>query len=183
MNIHLERQLALDVSNTRSWLIKNLIISGLSNDPAMEHYIRQSTQDLWNLLNGNHEPHTRILINGCPGVGKSTTLFGWLMSRATSRRGRSSFLWIHFENDDGDYSIIFNKKSEALSQVYNWSGSLNSFDISAIKRLCKEEDFDLVILDGKVPRRLMTMNVPAHTLVILCTSYQSLVFNTSEYDK
>jgi hypothetical protein len=73
------------------WVIKNLTHSGLvpSGVDEVNTYFRKASYSLFEKLTvtaGN------IWVSGPPGVGKSLTIFGWLINQT---RRDQSVLWVH----------------------------------------------------------------------------------------
>jgi hypothetical protein len=88
------QQTPLPTTNTTLWTISNLEVGGLSRKESdAHHYVRSATQTLWeDLMKNDH-----LWIDGCPGVGKSTTVFGWAMHIATKEDCQKSVMWLHFD--------------------------------------------------------------------------------------
>jgi hypothetical protein len=156
------------------WTVHNLKEAGLSLDSEkVVLYVRNESVELWDALNKQLEssltnPNTLFFIEGAPGIGKSTELFGWfLWSTATSKKNGC---WIHGNVDGSLFYVV-----EYLSNA--WSYSLIS---SILEFSFENTKYDVVVLDAIRSDLVTTItlakrnNVP---LVITCNSY-SQSFNT-----
>ena len=103
------------------WELYHLDHAHLSISNAQQnHFVRDDTIQLWDSLiklksNGNNM--RAIWIDGCPGVGKSTTLFGWVLFSAVSLR--KAILWVHYE--EKNYHLLRIVDSNAATATFkNW---------------------------------------------------------------
>lgn len=47
-------------------------------------------------------PDSLLLLQGCPGIGKTTELFGWVQKRSEE----STVLWIHYDKQQGVALVV-----------------------------------------------------------------------------
>ena len=154
------------------WTVHNLKEAGLSlHDDEVVLYVRNESADLWNALN-NQELSLNttglFFIQGSPGIGKSTELFGWfLWSTANSKK---NCCWIH-GNVDGSLFYVVEYSSNAWS--YYAISDILEFSFENTK-------YDVVVLDA-IRNHLVTTITWAKKsyvpLVITCNSY-SQSFNS-----
>jgi len=99
-------------------------------------YVRKEWEKLWNELNALHSQGKNVLLEGPPGTGKSSLVWGWCLYYASKgHRVR----WVHLQ-DSGAARLIDFK-----------NGFLNSFivyDRENIDALFPPDDVKLLIFDG-----------------------------------
>ena len=158
-------------------------LAGLGKKNSVLAFVREESKQLWQTLMSlqvcNVEDCCRyncktvrgVWISGCPGVGKSTELFGWGMYMATRQdKDRKNMLWVHetMSNfkmvkvvDGVIYTTTLTKKDDKLSGL--------------ILELIK--DCTLILLDA-VRDQMKNILFEIYSnredaIIALCTSYQS----------
>ena len=96
-------------------------------------FFRQESADLWNNLS---ECETGMVIQGPPGVGKSSLVWAWLCHK--SQRQGKKVLWIHLSPSSLPKCVEMGPTS--LSYV--------SAEISDALQLLKSTDADIVVDNG-----------------------------------
>ena len=148
------------------WKIHTLIEAGLSvSQPSLDLYVRAESVQLWNMLNRKFrkslKESTVFKLQGPPGIGKSTELFGWLMWISTRLPGLN-ITWIHrFRNDDNFKVIersngIWTKVSSTTLDNVNFEGK------------------QIVVLDAMGSEIFLTMKFAIKSsvpLIVICNSY------------
>eukprot|EP01031_Cornospumella_fuschlensis_P030457 gene30457-36807_t len=135
----------------KTWQIHNLGIFGLSSNQAhCEHYLSVTMVKFLEYLEKQLAVKGAIVATGSSGVGKSTTLVGYLNTANVARHG---FLWIHA--DPVKFTIVLRKKNSTTEALSSFSASLPMLDqdsILAIRKLISEVGLsvDIIVLDGAV---------------------------------
>ena len=153
-----------------TWVLNNLNIGGLSNSSvAQTHYLRDESKKLNGVTTKNS-----LWIDGCPGVGKSTTLFAW------GRSLKKKVLWVHFEN--GKYTLVNFENGEGKQcELYNTEIKWND-----IVNFAVSNKFDVVLLDGirdDMKNIFANIKHESKCILVACTSYQSGGYNTEAESK
>jgi hypothetical protein len=159
------------------WVIKNLTHSGLvpSGVEAVKTYFRKASQSLYTTLTGTAG---NIWVNGPPGVGKSLTIFGWLMRQI---RDNQSLLWAHCTGAGASTAktILMDSEGHALYAEI----PINSI-AESVTSIVSENMINIVVLDGirggiKGLYMGIFENHPDVKL-IGCSSYRSANFSNEE---
>ena len=162
------------------WKVSNLNRAHLAGN--VTHYVRKEARCLYDDLSrlsitGNEANGRAMWVDGCPGVGKSTTLFGWGLHQATIEiKEKKKVLWVHFEKER--YYLLKIEKGNGMECT------LAGEKWAQIEVLAKS--FDIVLLDG-VKEHMKTLFATIyeleHCVVVACTSYQSGGYNPEADDK
>ena len=180
-----EQSSALAVSNVESsddlleqlgWTIRGLVAAGLAQDADVQtHFVRKETSRLIATLDSLRHPKSALWITGSPGVGKSTSLFGWLTMTRNAQRG---FVWIHSDiigvyvvrrNRDGQTSTMFFRKKLSLDMLRTIL-----LDIG---------DIDCIVLDGvheEMREFFAKLVFHESKVIIACISDQTPRYNTED---
>src|SRR4051812_7832505 len=75
-------QQELSESNA-TWEITNNSLIGNDLD-SVTIYVRNESVRLWSELESSNITNTRMIIQGSPGIGKSTELYGWVLFKRRS---------------------------------------------------------------------------------------------------
>jgi hypothetical protein len=128
------------------------------------------------------ENSPRWWIRGCPGVGKSTTLFAVLNSPVFASKG---FIWVHAT--DSGYVVVVKTKSGDC-----FHGMFKPKDWEKVEALLFEDDtidVECTVLDGVDQLNMrqwfarsceLSKKSRGQKKVIACTSYQVLNYNTED---
>lgn len=124
-------------------------------------YVRSQSVSMWRMLCEKLEStrEKTCWIQGPPGVGKSTELFGWLMHVAPRQ---NSVLWVHQIRDDRCRVI--------MKDGDRWRMGLGS----SIKSFQVPSYVDIVVLDGLREDMIATVEYFKYVecpFIICCTSY------------
>ncbi len=133
------------------WIIHNLQFSGLRSSVDSEEdtiFVRGETRRLLNTLNLLDDPtnQKRLLqVDGQPGVGKSTEIFGWALNKVLGNTTGStqSLLWCHCSGKV--IHILKYKNGRAIHGIFDVTATFNLSNI-----LPRELGYDITIIDGVV---------------------------------
>ena len=158
------------------WKLENLRSGGLSQKNYEIHYVRKATIDLYKNLDSlrpseENEAERAMWIDGSPGVGKSTTLFGWGMHQASCMN--KNVLWVHVVG--AEYVFLRVLKDIKLCETFvNRKDKILWGDMIDI---AVDPIYDIIILDGIKETMRDTFTYIYHhsenCILIGCTSYQS----------
>lgn len=166
------------------WTVRELFRSGLANEPAKDElslYVRGESIELWAALNNalttSNTQKNNFWLQGPPGVGKSTELYGWMMFTAQTQH--KSAIWFHLRGSGNIYVVMF--------QNGIWSsGILNKRDTCTAFLESMNYKFGIVIFDAireGMKELLCSAIDKEHKLVIACTSYgETHVGSASQFD-
>ena len=162
----------IDIGNLLT--VGNLIASGLKKSENSDVlYVRKEGKRMMDVLD-NMTTSKPIQFQGCPGVGKSTTLFAYLNLPEVADKG---YLWIHFEGDD--CSIIHRKASGDII-----STGVHDIHYAYLKELVRSvSDIEFIVLDGVANDGLhsnlfATAGKRNDVKVVSCTSRGAKSFRT-----
>ena len=153
------------------WNVGHLGSAGLSANSSVV-YVREECVKLWNSLN------MEVLVNntfitGCPGVGKSTVLFGWVQYHGIHGK---SILWVHY-TIVGVYIVVW-RNSIMESTIC----SLNNYEAAMLQIINRNKEI-VIICDGfPASRQIMSsaFSTFRDNKIILCTSYNAMLELNSE---
>ena len=165
------------------WKIQDLQAGGLSLDTdVVYHYRRNEVGRVISKLNAmvvssrltsQNKKEIRCWISGSPGIGTSTTLFGWLSNMGE----RMNAIWFH-RVVPGTYVVVHMNKGV-------WSRILlRSVDI-ARTIIATVKDIDILVLDGFEKNNidmLFSTAVIKHqkSCIIACTSFGASRFSSGD---
>jgi hypothetical protein len=167
--------------SSERWIIRDLHYAGLSKvNDDQEHFIRDETRKQVDAILGIDEKKPRWWIVGCPGVGKSTTLFALLNSPVFDGKG---FKWVHASEDK--YSVVLKTKG---GDCYHGTFDAKNWE-KVDEILFEDEDMDVEysVLDGVDGKYMKTWFASLCTRsdssfgkkkVIACTSYQAISYSS-----
>jgi hypothetical protein len=119
----------------KSWFkVNNLMCAGLglTNDEKLL-FARDECVKLWSELD---EIECGMILQGPPGVGKSTEVWAWACHQAIALK--KSVLWVHVDEAMRPLCAMLTPKS------CSW----NCLDSDQLRRLMKTSDVDILIFDG-----------------------------------
>ena len=133
--------------------VQQLDKAGLPRTDAL--YVRGSTIGLWKELS---RP-TSCLVQGPPGVGKSTAVWFWLLARLKALELNSRVLWCHFRATGTSTYVIISLQGEELQFVPSKPRGLATFgkfaicvmdgvrqsNLEKVNGLCDELDYDQTV--------------------------------------
>ena len=161
--------------------VGNLIAAGLRLDgDADTLYIRNQSKLMMKIL--DKMTVKPIQFQGCPGVGKSTTIFGYLNIPAVASKG---YLWIHFEGKQC-YTVQC-KSTEVILKTSTFS--LNSIYEDYLYDLVRTiSDVSFIVIDGVTINELNSELFYLAALrksvkVVSCTSRGAKSFSTERSQK
>lgn len=151
------------------WEVEYLNLSGLA--PCSKLFVRDETRELWLKLNSLSGTN-RMIIQGPPGVGKSTELYGWVQFQ----RKEKNVLYIHRNAASGDFILVCTR--EGIKQYF--LGRLQPDLDNTLRRLLlllkQEVKLDIVVCDGYQKENGMLHGVIGefkNQIVIYCSSYRA----------
>lgn len=155
-----------------SFPVHELNRSGLSNNQQLLLYTRQESVDLWETLTtveASEIKFNNFRLQGPPGVGKSTLLFGWMMFISQSQQ--KNVIWFH--KSMTKINVVMVIDNVWRSGVFKGSCSDYVQELNCV--------FDIVIFDA-FREDLMGLMTDAldgnHKFVISCTSYGNTRVNS-----
>lgn len=137
-------------------------------------YFRKASQSLFNTLTATAG---NIWVNGPPGVGKSLTIFGWLIHQTLCEQ---SVLWVHCTGGGASTAktILVNKGIASYAEI-----SMNSI-AKSVTSIISKYTINIVVLDGiRVGIEGLYMDVlktSSEVKLIGCSSYRSANFSNEE---
>ena len=157
--------------------LSNLDIAGFSENSSYQvQYFRTESRRMMDILE-SLKPGKSIWLSGCPGIGKSTTLFGWLNLAEVSKDG---YLWMHYEDDLTVYVIYRRSNGESFS-------SKMAADQRVLKELVeKTSDIKYIAIDGVDSNSYLISNLFAWSAkredvsAIACTSVAAFNYNQAK---
>lgn len=148
------------------WDIENFSYSCLStSDTLRSIYVREECVRLWRMLD-SLVPNDILFVDGAPGVGKSTLVYGWLMYMAASK----NVLWVDKGFDGVSYlklnkpngipmsSTVVTKNSDGTFNQDSYCAGSYSFTrsnssassasevVENVTEFCR--NVDILVLDG-----------------------------------
>jgi hypothetical protein len=159
--------------------VENLIASGLQKDNARTLYLREESKRIMKIMS-NMTKGKPIWVVGCPGIGKSSTIFGYLNLPAVAEKG---YLWIHFYEA---ICQIVHRKSSGEAVVTK----LDLLDVESIKYLNNlvntVSDVEYIVIDG-VNSKEYNVNLFTNAglrddiKIVACTSLAAKVFRQETF--
>ena len=149
----------------------------------MTLYLRGESDRMMQTLSDADRNNHHIWFSGCPGIGKSTMLFGYLNLPDVSSNG---FLWIHFSSID--VNVIYRKKSgESLKGVFQLDNDADKF-LSQFVKSCT--DVSYIAIDGApasgkgITSKLFSIAGSRRDVkAVACTSLAPESYNTEQLKK
>jgi hypothetical protein len=155
------------------WTVSDFNFSGLSNDTLKNVYVRKACVDMWHKLEAL-ETNNILFLDGAPGVGKSTELFGWSLYKAKTK----VVWWLH--GDVGQTTMINLQTGDCC--LFPSNCYVNNISDSILHAV---QPNSIVVLDGftdafqNIFRRILSIK---EYIIIGCTSFSAdKGFNTSDY--
>jgi len=112
--------------------VQHLDKAGLS---PTAFYVRSSFVDLWQSLTASS-----CVVQGPPGVGKSTAVWSWLITRLSAMESTSNCraLWCHFRSSGSSTYLVITL------------GAIKELEFNFVKpsKLLEEERFEICVMDG-----------------------------------
>lgn len=156
--------------------VGNLIAAGLKTwNDTDTLYIRKESKRMMTILDGiTVRP---IQFQGCPGVGKSTTIFVYLNIPSVASKG---YLWIHFER--GGCRIVQFKSSEVILKTSRFVINSNNKDF-LINLVDTISDVSFIVVDGVANDECNSLlfyiaALRQNVKVVSCTSRGATSFST-----
>ena len=155
--------------------VSNLDVAGLtrSSEPEITLFVRKESNRMMAILNNmDTKDPSPVWFSGCPGVGKSTALFGYLNLPNVTENG---YLWIHFFDDK---CHVIHKRKTNMGETDVTSFTLNSQTHNYLTNLVDTvDDVDFVVIDGvsrgfdSTYKLFLTAGMRSNRLkVVVCTS-------------
>jgi hypothetical protein len=151
------------------WIIENLNLSGLAECPKC--FARKETLDLWAKLQGLNLTN-RMIIQGPPGIGKSTELYAWVQYKRKER----NILYLHFSSCKGIFILVCTPDyiQQYVLYVATTTLLIKDFILSLSENL--KVKFDIVVCDGFLQQSGMlslVFSIFREQIVIYCSSYKA----------
>ena len=124
-----------------TWTISNMNVSGLIATNSVDIFIREESEVLQQKLDDLQDKDV-LFVGGCPGIGKSTQIYGWAIVKA--KCSRQSVLWVHYTLT-GVYFARFAWNDTEFTVVHF---TLNAEDTKSLYAAMLQYSSDVVILDG-----------------------------------
>ena len=186
--VEIEHQEPNIPDNRNAWILRNLAIGGLKtyeDDDIDTHYFRPASKNLMDMLNNLKEEQRyfdpndgnvlkradRVWITGSPGIGKSSTLYGWAMLVGQEK----SVLWVHKYGEEFlmihmNCGVWMGMKSHVISNVLDCMENINA---------------NIIIIDGfkkDATMKLLSCAFMSHlkSIIVICTSYGQIRMNTGD---
>ena len=128
-----------------TWIINHMVYSGLSESASITLYKRDEALRLWSDLNNlkvKASPAKKdlLFVAGCPGIGKSTEIYGWAVLQALTK----SVLWVHYSLSGVYFARFAPENRQVAVKHFKVATRLSDAWMNAIEHFAS----DLVILDG-----------------------------------
>jgi hypothetical protein len=169
-----------DDPQSNLWTITNLRHSGLMplDEDTVRAYYRDASQSLFESLTARASGN--MWVTGPPGVGKSLTIFGWLMHQASVDINKS-VCWVHCSGPEAlsvdAILVVGGVASYAVIPMISFAESVSS--------IVRSYAIDIVVLDGLIDAmRRLYLNIfdqekrrTRKIKLIGCISYKSAGFS------
>lgn len=146
--------------------VENLTFAGLSNEVNKELFMRDENIRIWQAL-AESSNHAMILLNGCPGVGKSLLVLAYVIWYCQSTG--KSLLYCHY----ADSAVAF---------ILATDGSVHTMEgghLDIVKK-CRHH-CDITVMDGwydEAVFKAAIVNFPIDRKLIICTSFEAVHLNS-----
>ncbi len=161
----------LNHDSSSTWTINHMKYSGLSESESITIYKREEAIRLWNELNNlevkvSPAKKDLLFVAGCPGIGKSTEVYGWAVMQAKLK----SVLWVHYSLAGVFCARLFPENGCVKVKHF----SINSRDLNALESAVEQFFSDIVILDGfsgENCKTLLGTGMNCCSILVWCSSF------------